>query len=179
MRILTAQWPGLALVLSTHPLVELRVLVVPPPSLLPYSANVKLTARLSALAVRKIWNKLVLVANVEIVFLYEIFWVAIYCHFTRPKRLHFGQFFQAGQYYLCFIFIICHNCNFLESCSCYMLPDLLQCFQNTVICIVLKSIYNRQSVCLSSKTCRLDFWNLEILKYWCCLLVEDFAFMAS
>ena len=54
----TGSGPSVSLVpsVATHPLVELRVLLVPPPprpSLLPYSANVKLTARLSALAVRK------------------------------------------------------------------------------------------------------------------------------
>ena len=38
-------------------LVELRVPPPPSSSLLPYSANVKLTARLSALAVRKINTK--------------------------------------------------------------------------------------------------------------------------
>ena len=52
MRILTARWPGQPSV-PTDLLVELRVR---PPSLLPYSANVKLTARLSALAVRKIFQ---------------------------------------------------------------------------------------------------------------------------
>ena len=77
MRILTARWPGLAsywsvsgvhelsvnhdqMNVSYHSgslLVELRVLLVPP-SLLPYSANVKLTARLSALAVRKMSSDL-------------------------------------------------------------------------------------------------------------------------
>ena len=51
MRKLTARWPGQPSV-PTDPLVELRV-PPPPSSLLPYSANVKLTARLSALAVRK------------------------------------------------------------------------------------------------------------------------------
>ena len=55
----TGSGPSVSMVpfVATHPLVELRVLLVPPPpprpSLLPYSANVKLTARLSAFAVRK------------------------------------------------------------------------------------------------------------------------------
>ena len=54
----TGSGPSVSLVTSvaTDPLVELRVLLVPP-SLLPYSANVKLTARISALAVRKINQK--------------------------------------------------------------------------------------------------------------------------
>ena len=55
-RPVTGSGPSVSLVpfVATHPLVKLRV---PPSSLLlllPYSANVKLTARLSALAVRKI-----------------------------------------------------------------------------------------------------------------------------
>ena len=51
MRILTARWPGLAdTKLSKGPCPSLPPPT--PPSSLPYSANVKLTARLSALAVR-------------------------------------------------------------------------------------------------------------------------------
>ena len=60
MRILTARWPGLSLCneqLVASPwsgeLAKGPSSLLPPPSLLPYSANVKLTARLSALAVRK------------------------------------------------------------------------------------------------------------------------------
>ena len=44
MRILTARWPGLALGLSGFLLVELRVPPRPSLLLLPYSANVNLTA---------------------------------------------------------------------------------------------------------------------------------------
>ena len=55
MRILTARWPGLALVLSLSSMIWLPIgwAKGPPSSSLPYSANVNLTARLSALAVRK------------------------------------------------------------------------------------------------------------------------------
>ena len=67
MRILTAWWPGLALVLSLSSMMWLPIgwakgpsssSLPPPPSFLPYSANVKLTARLSALVVRKMPPKM-------------------------------------------------------------------------------------------------------------------------
>ena len=79
MRILTARWPGLALVLSLSSMIWLPIgwAKGPHPPSLPYSANVNLTARLSALAVRK--NQL----NISV--------------FTDARQDKFGKFGQVKE----------------------------------------------------------------------------------
>ena len=109
MRILTARWPGLASYWSVSGVHELSVnhdqmnfsyhsgsllveLRVPPPpsSLLPYSANVTLTARLSALAVRKITS--------QSPSLLELLWP-----YVKPWYMHFSPVTTKCNILLCCI----------------------------------------------------------------------------